>query len=201
MSALDEHEAPDNPVSFFELWFAQATEAGEKEPNAMTLATADAKGIPSARIVLLKGLEDGKFVFYTNYKSRKGQELLDNPHAALLFFWQTLERQVRIEGTITKVSAHTSDAYFASRPQGSRIGAIASPQSQKISGRKWLEEEFNRLQQQYKDTEHIPRPEHWGGFALDPIRIEFWQGRSSRLHDRVLYEKVNNEWLRSRLAP
>lgn len=200
MSALDEHEAPDDPVLFFEKWFAEARAAGELEPNAMTLATADTQGNPSARIVLLKGLEDGKFVFYTNYQSRKGRELLSNPKAALLFFWQTLERQVRIEGEIIQVRAETSDAYFNERPEGSRIGALASPQSQKIANRAWLEQEYQQLEQKYQGKK-IPRPEHWGGFALRPTAIEFWQGRSSRLHDRLFYEKTENAWICSRLAP
>lgn len=200
MSALDEHEAPDNPVSFFEKWFAEAKAAGELEPNAMTLATSDKQGNPSARIVLLKGLEAGRFVFYTNYQSRKGQELLDNPKAALLFFWQTLERQVRIEGTVLRVSPETSDAYFNSRPEGSRIGALASPQSRQIDNRAWLEQEYSQLAEKYKGKQ-IPRPEHWGGFAIEPYAIEFWQGRSSRLHDRLFYQKTEQGWTCSRLAP
>lgn len=202
MSALEVQDVGDNPVSFFEKWYQQATDADEKEPNAMTLATADAAGQPSARIVLLKGLEEEGFVFFTNYESRKGQAIEANNHAALLFFWQTLQRQVRIEGKVSQLSEAASAAYFHSRPIGSQLGAIASPQSQKIQDRAWLESELEKVATSY-EGKTIPKPSYWGGYILRPEKIEFWQGRSSRLHDRILFEKNNNKpsWAISRLAP
>ena len=172
------------------------------EVNAMTLATVDAKGKPSARIVLLKGYTHDGFVFFTNYESAKGQELSANPNAALLFFWKELERQIRIEGTVEKISEADSDAYFHSRPAGSRIGAWVSPQSKVIPGRNFLEENYQKLMMQYPDENKVPRPPHWGGYIVKPVSFEFWQGRSSRLHDRLSFtQNAVGEWIRVRLAP
>jgi len=195
---LESAVAPD-PYHQFDAWFQQALHSEVREPTAMTLATADAAGRPSARIVLLKGFDAQGFVFYTNYQSRKGAELATNPHASLLFFWPELERQVRIEGRVTQVSPAESDAYYASRPLGSRIGAWASPQSQPI--------DHEALAARARDLalelgEHPPRPPHWGGYRLQAGRIEFWQGRPSRLHDRLVYTQDEaGGWTLDRLAP
>ncbi|RYD98888.1 MAG: pyridoxamine 5'-phosphate oxidase [Sphingobacteriales bacterium] len=197
LSSLNEQETGDDPVLFFAKWFKEAAHADCIEVNAMTLATVDAQARPHARIVLLKGLENGQFVFYTNYNSNKGMELAANHHAALLFFWPELQRQVRVAGTINKVSPELSDEYFYSRPLSSQIGAMASAQSSKISSREVLEEKVIELSQ----GGPIARPEHWGGYALTPTAVEFWQGRSSRLHDRILFEKEDLLWQKSRLAP
>ena len=201
LSVLDEDVVGDDPVSFFQKWFTDAENAQITEVNAMTLATADGNGIPHARIVLLKGLDKDDFVFFTNYDSAKGNELNANPFAALVFFWKELERQVRIEGRIEKIATAESDAYFQSRPAGSRIGAWASPQSQEITDRNILDLNYTRYENEFSQIE-IPRPPHWGGYKVIPNHIEFWQGRSSRMHDRILF--VRNEtgaWIRSRLAP
>jgi len=196
---LLESEAAASPFQQFSTWFEQAAAAHVPEPNAMTLATADAQGRPSARIVLLKGADERGFAFYTNYQSRKGHELDARPQASLLFFWQQLERQVRIEGTVERVAPEESDAYFASRPAGSRIGAWASPQSQPIS-RQDLEAREAEYRQRY--GEHIPRPPHWGGYRVVPDSFEFWQGRPSRLHDRLVYRRdAQGAWQVVRLAP
>ena len=184
----------------FQHWFDQAVEAQLPEPNAMTIATATKDGIPSARIVLLKGFDDRGFVFYTNYNSHKAQELIDNPHAALVFLWTELERQIRIVGSVEKISAEESDTYFYSRPIGSRLGAWASEQSQVIVNRSVLEQRLEDLKAQY-ENQNIPRPSHWGGFRVKPVGIEFWQGRSSRLHDRLRYQLQNGEWMLDRLSP
>ncbi|MDR4126222.1 pyridoxamine 5'-phosphate oxidase [Yanghanlia caeni] len=186
------------PFEQFTQWFAQALEAGVAEPNAMTLATVGPDQAPSARIVLLKGFDENGFVFYTNYESRKGRDLAAHPQAALLFFWQPLERQVRIEGRIEKTTAEESDAYFRSRPLGSRIGAWVSPQSQPIS-REALEARNAELTAQLGDDPQ--RPPHWGGYRVVPHRVEFWQGRPSRLHDRLAYELQGDAWVLQRLAP
>lgn len=200
LAALDESHTGDDPLLFFHKWFSEAEEAQVNEVNAMTLATVDASGKPHARIVLLKGLDDKGFVFFTNYTSLKGQNIDDNPHAALVFFWGELERQVRVEGIIEKVTAEESDAYFNSRPQGSRLGAWASPQSTVIADRSILYENYIKYDKEFDGN--IPRPPHWGGYRLLPAEIEFWQGRSSRMHDRIRF-KMNQEntWERSRLAP
>lgn len=198
--SLSEKDVDDNPVSFFQKWMQQAIEVQEEEPNAMVLATVGADGYPSARLVLLKGIENNAFVFYTNYESNKGLQLLQHPKAALVFHWRALERQVRIEGDVTKVSVETSKKYFDSRPEDSRIGAIVSPQSREIPNREWLEQRFLEEKEKYKHTE-IVLPNHWGGFQLKPKRIEFWQGRSNRLHDRILFELKGDEWTKKRLAP
>lgn len=196
---LVESEAADNPFDQFALWFGQAVEAGVAEVNAMTLATVDAQGQPSARIVLLKGYDEQGFCFYTNYQSRKGRELEHHPQASLLFFWPTLERQVRLEGLVSKVSAEESDTYYASRPLGSRIGAWVSPQSQPVS-REVLEQRTAELTESLGSNPS--RPPHWGGYRLAPAAIEFWQGRPSRLHDRLLYTRAaGGTWERTRLAP
>ena len=186
------------PAEQFTRWFAEALEAGVPEPNAMTLATVGPNQHPSARIVLLKGFDERGFVFYTNYESRKGQELAATPQASLLFFWQALERQVRIEGRIEQTSAQESDEYYCSRPLGSRIGAWVSPQSQPIS-RDTLEARNTELTESL--GEDPARPPHWGGYRVIPHHVEFWQGRPSRLHDRLVYQLQDNTWTLQRLAP
>ena len=196
---LSETEVPPNPLSLFQLWFDQAVKAQCPEPNSMTLATADAAGNPSARIVLLKGADDAGFTFFTNYESQKGKELAARPHAALLFHWHELERQVRIKGVVERVSPAESDEYFHSRPAASRIGAWASPQSAEIPNREFLEVAEKRFAADFGDKP--PRPEHWGGYRLHPTEIEFWQGRPSRLHDRIHYQLDVAKWRIARLAP
>ena len=200
LEELSESEVDSSPFVQFQHWFDQAVEAQLPEPNAMTIATATKDGIPSARIVLLKGFDDRGFVFYTNYNSHKAQELIDNPHAALVFLWTELERQIRIVGSVEKISAEESDTYFYSRPIGSRLGAWASEQSQVIVNRSVLEQRLEDLKAQY-ENQNIPRPSHWGGFRVKPVGIEFWQGRSSRLHDRLRYQLQNGEWMLDRLSP
>lgn len=198
-SELLESQAAGNPFDQFAAWFGQAVDAGQHEVNAMTLATATPAGVPSARIVLLKGFDERGFTFFTNYLSRKGQELLENPHASLLFFWSALERQVRLEGTIEKVAPDESEAYYHSRPLGSRLGAWVSEQSRPTT-REALEARVAEMTARFGDNP--PRPEHWGGYRLVPARIEFWQGRPSRLHDRLLYTRQpDGHWERTRLAP
>ncbi|MBV6652882.1 MAG: pyridoxamine 5'-phosphate oxidase [Mameliella sp.] len=200
-STLEIEKINRNPVSQFEQWFEEALSAEVPEPNAMVLSTATPEGVPSARVVLLKGIMEGGFVFYTNYLSRKGQELKTNPHASLTFLWHELQRQVRIEGVAELLSDEASTAYFQSRPKGSQIGAWASPQSEVIDSRDILEDNVERLQLKYGEEEVLPRPGHWGGYKINPSRIEFWQGRSSRLHDRLVFERQSDEWALSRLAP
>jgi len=197
---LDETAAPAEPHVLFERWYDDAVVAGLALPNAMTLATVGADGRPAARMVLLKGVEDGSFVFYTNYESRKGRELTARPYAALVFHWAPLERQVRIEGHVGRVSEESSTAYFATRPLGSRYSAMASPQSSVIPDRAWLEEEAAAVARRYGES--ITRPPHWGGYRVRPDMIEFWQGRSDRLHDRLSYRRRDDgAWLMERLAP
>jgi pyridoxamine 5'-phosphate oxidase len=196
---LDETDVDADPFRQFHAWLKEALEAEVSEPTAMTLATADDEGRPSARIMLLKALDARGFVFYTNYESRKGRQLAARPNAALTFFWKELERQVRIEGAIEKVSAAESDEYFASRPLGSRIGAWASTQSATIASRPWLEARVKAAEEQYGNNP--PRPPHWGGFRVIPGWLEFWQGRQSRLHDRIAYERKAGGWTISRLSP
>lgn len=201
MSSLDESRVDPDPIRQFQTWFQEALTAEVPEPHATTLATATLDGIPSARIVLLRAAEDSGFSFFTNYDSRKGRELDSNPRAALVFHWHELERQVRIEGSVEKVSVEESDAYFQSRPHGSKLGAWASPQSIVISGREELEKRFHEVEQRYPDGE-IPRPPHWGGYRVIPNNLEFWQGRPSRLHDRILYRKREaGGWVIERLSP
>jgi pyridoxamine 5'-phosphate oxidase len=196
---LSETEVSPNPLNLFQVWFDQAVKAECPEPNSMTLATADSAGNPSARIVLLKGADSAGFTFFTNYESQKGKELAARPHAALLFHWHELERQVRIKGVVERVSPAESDEYFHSRPAASRIGAWASPQSSEIPNREFLEEAEKRFAADFGDKP--PRPEHWGGYRLQPTEIEFWQGRPSRLHDRIHYQLDGAQWRITRLAP
>lgn len=191
--------ANDNPFDQFENWFSLAVSAHIPDVNAMNLATANKSGKPSSRIVLLRDATESGFTFFTNYNSRKGSQLLENPYAALNFYWPQLEKQIRVEGNISKVSDQVSDEYFASRPVDSQIGAWASDQSHTIASRKELEEKYAALKEKYKTT--VPRPPHWGGFVLNPVYFEFWQGRESRLHDRVVYHLEGNAWHKSMLAP
>lgn len=203
-SGLTEQAAGADPFALFARWFDEARDGGVREPNAMTLATADAGGRPSARVVLLKGLDARGFTFYTNYQSRKGEDLAANPHAALVFWWEAMERQVRVEGAVERVAAKVSDAYFASRPRGSRLGAWASEQSRVVAGRAELEARLEEVEEKYDDG-HIPRPPHWGGYRVLPDRFEFWQGRPNRLHDRLEYVPADGSagegWTVRRLAP
>jgi pyridoxamine 5'-phosphate oxidase len=198
-AALSERDAAENPFDQFTRWFDEALAAAVPEPNAMTLATVDEAGRPSARIVLLKSLDARGFVFHTNYDSRKGRELTANARVALLFFWPELERQIRIEGTARTVSATESDAYFVARPRGSRIGAWASPQSAPIPDREWLEASFAAANARFATD--VPRPPNWGGVRVEPDQFEFWQGRESRLHDRLLWSREGSGWTLQRLAP
>lgn len=199
-ASLLECEVNENPLKQFEIWWQQAIDSNIDEPNAMTLATSTLSGKPSARTVLLKGIKENGFIFFTNYASRKGKELEENPFASLLFFWRELERQVRIEGRIEKISESESDEYFFQRPLESRIGAWSSPQSQVIENREVLQKNFEKFLSVFVD-QNIPRPDFWGGYIVIPERIEFWQGRPGRLHDRLVYTYENNLWKIERLAP
>jgi pyridoxamine 5'-phosphate oxidase len=200
--ALSEAEADTDAIKQFRRWLDEALQAQLEEPTALTLSTVGPDGQPSARVVLLKGLpNDNGFLFYTNYESRKGQDLAHSPKAAITFFWPGLERQVRIEGVVEKAPESTSTEYFQSRPRGSQIGAWASPQSQRIGSREELEQRELEITERFAEQDPLPRPPHWGGYVLRPQRVEFWQGRPSRLHDRLLYERTADGWQRSRLAP
>ncbi|HLW11269.1 MAG TPA: pyridoxamine 5'-phosphate oxidase [Casimicrobiaceae bacterium] len=198
-AALSECQAASNPYDQLARWLDEAVAAAVPEPNAMTLATVDASGRPAARIVLLKAVDSRGLVFHTNYDSRKGRELAANTRVALLFFWAELERQVRVEGASTKVSATESDAYFALRPHGSQLAAWASPQSAPIADRGWLERQFAAADARFAAT--VPRPPNWGGVRVVPDRFEFWQGRASRLHDRLVWSRADTGWTIGRLAP
>jgi pyridoxamine 5'-phosphate oxidase len=201
LAGLTEADAHSDPIRQFETWFEQALSANLPEPNAMTLATATPDGQPSVRVVLLKGFDERGFTFFTNYESRKGRELAVNPRAALLFFWPELERQVRIEGTVERVTESESDTYFAGRPLGSQLGAWASRQSEVIAGREVLEQRVAELMHRFAGGE-VPRPPHWGGFRVRPLVVEFWQGRPDRLHDRLRYRREPSAgWRRERLSP
>jgi pyridoxamine 5'-phosphate oxidase len=200
-SSLDASTVQVNPITQFEKWFNEAMESAVAEPNAMSLSTVNQHGRPSARIVLLKGVENNRFQFYTNYQSNKGKELELNPACALTFFWPELERQVRIEGICARVSSEVSDQYFNSRPRGSQIGAWSSPQSTLIKDRLILEERAREIEKKFAGIEKLPRPKQWGGYEVDAFMIEFWQGRPNRLHDRVQYNKVDSNWKIHRLAP
>ncbi len=197
---LSKEDVDRDPLCQFARWFDEATAAGEADPNAMTLATASPDGRPSARVVLLKGVDGGGFVFFTNTRSKKGEDLAVNPAAALVFFWPTLERQVRIEGTAHAVTRAESQAYFSTRPRESRIGAWASDQSRVITSREALEVSFLNRTKEFGDGE-IPLPDHWGGYRLLPDRVEFWQGRENRLHDRILFVLEGQAWTIRRLSP
>lgn len=198
---LLEKDMEKDPILQFRQWWQDARAAGIEEVNAMTLATASFDAVPSARIVLMKDFSDKGFVFFTNYMSYKGQQLAENPKACLVFFWKEIERQVRITGLVMKISPEESDAYFYSRPFASQLGAIISPQSQVIESREWLDEKYNTLEKE-NNKESAHRPEHWGGYIVKPVIIEFWQGRPGRLHDRIQYTlNEEGEWKIERLAP
>ncbi|MFL5810765.1 MAG: pyridoxamine 5'-phosphate oxidase [Flavisolibacter sp.] len=199
--SLLETDVAAHPVDQFEIWWKQAMKSEMVEVNAMTLATASNDGMPAARIVLLKGFDRNGFLFYTNYQSYKGMQLEENPKACLVFFWKELERQVRITGLVKKLESSQSDEYFLSRPTASQVGAWASPQSQVIKSRNWLDEEYLKFAEQFKQQK-LSRPRHWGGYIVQPVIIEFWQGRPSRLHDRIQYTlNENGSWKIERLAP
>ena len=201
LHSLTEQDVDSDPIRQFSTWWNEATKAQIEEVNAMTLATASLEGVPSARTVLLKGFDDNGFTFFTNYNSHKAKDLEENPRACLLFFWKELERQVRITGLVTKTSVSESDIYFESRPQGSRIGAWASPQSEVITNREWLEANEKTFNDRFSNGP-IKRPPFWGGYRVKPVNFEFWQGRANRLHDRIRYALSDNGvWTIERLAP
>jgi pyridoxamine 5'-phosphate oxidase len=198
---LDERNIDPNPIDLFRRWFDEAIASGSRLPDAMTLATATKDGKPSARMVLLKQVNDDGFIFYTNYQSAKAREIEGNPRAAVVLYWSVLDRQVRVEGSVERISAAESDEYFATRPRESQLGALASPQSEIIESREVLEKRYAELDQLYRDRP-VDRPEFWGGYRLKPELIEFWQNRSGRLHDRILYERQpDDSWTIKRLAP
>lgn len=200
-NALVEANVPADPMALFNAWFNDARESTTvDEPNAMTVSTFGTDGFPKSRIVLLKQYTDTGFVFYTNYNSEKGRALAQNPNLCLSFFWPSLERQIIIKGIAEKTPTEVSDAYFASRPHGSQLGALVSNQSEVLPSREYLEEALEKLEQQY-DQGAVPRPSHWGGYLVKPVEIEFWQGRPNRLHDRIRYLNVNGQWNKNRLAP
>ena len=204
LKSLDEKDLSKDPFEQFAIWFEEARNAAVEEPNGMTLSTVDESGIPSARIVLLKGFGRSGFVFYTNYLSQKGHDIAQNPNVCLVFWWKELQRQVRINGTARKEDKNESEVYFQKRPKGSQIGAWASPQSQIVENRSVLAENYANLEQQFAGVEQLPKPEHWGGYVVVPNRFEFWQGRESRMHDRLIFQQSSEEsshWEVIRLAP
>jgi pyridoxamine 5'-phosphate oxidase len=198
--SLDTNTMHASPIDQFREWFTEAEKSQVSDPNAMVLATSDISGFPSARVLLLKAFDDRGFTFFTNYESRKGRELNINNKGALVFYWAGLERQIRIEGIIDKISKEESDAYFETRPKGSRLAAWASPQSEPVENREWLDAQMDVFSKKFSQTD-ILRPENWGGYRLSPSKIEFWQGRPDRFHDRIRYELRGNEWIINRLAP
>ena len=200
-ASLDIDSVLTDPMDQFKKWFQEALESEVNEPNAMTLSTVKSDGRPSARIMLLKGVENSRFQFFTNYQSDKGQALENNPACALTFFWPELERQVRVEGIVTRIDERRSEEYFQSRPRASQVGAWSSPQSSAIADRKILEERVRLIEERFKGQDVLPKPKQWGGFNVEPLLIEFWQGRASRLHDRIRFTKVDNAWKINRLAP
>ena len=201
LQSLTEKNIDANPIIQFKKWWDETLNSEIIEPNAMTLATASQDGLPSARVVLLKGFGENGFVFFTNYESYKGQQLAENPKACLVFFWKEIERQVRITGLVSKISPKESDEYFDTRPESSRIGAWVSPQSQVIESREWLDQQFNALVSKMESSA-IQRPPNWGGYIVNPVMIEFWQGRPNRLHDRIQYSiEEDGNWKIERLAP
>ncbi len=200
-STLDSQSVDRDPIVQFDRWFTEAVKATIAEPNAMNLATISEDGRPSSRIVLLKGIAGGKFMFYTNYQSQKGKELEKNPTCALNFFWPDLERQIRIEGVAQRLDATTSENYFQSRPRASQVSAWASPQSSLIRDRSILEERVKEIEKRFEGKDVLPKPHQWGGYGVEPFEIEFWQGRLNRLHDRIVYTRIEGEWRINRLAP
>jgi pyridoxamine 5'-phosphate oxidase len=200
IKSLDAEKVKSSPIDQFGEWFAGAERLHVFEPNTMILATANAAGVPSARVVLLKKFDERGFVFFTNYDSRKGLELYENENGALVFYWAECERQIRIEGTIDMISGEESDVYFETRPEGSRLAAWASPQSRPVINREWLDSQISTYKHMYA-KKFIPRPENWGGYRLTPLKMEFWQGRPDRLHDRILYQRQGDAWKIQRLAP
>ncbi|HRD68898.1 MAG TPA: pyridoxamine 5'-phosphate oxidase [Legionella sp.] len=198
--SINEESVDLNPINQFKLWFEEVLLNEKNDPTAMVLSTADEKGVPDSRVVLLKGLEEGNFIFYTNYQSAKAMQLNSNPYAALNFYWPQMARQVRVRGKVLKIAAELSDNYFSSRPVMSQYSAVVSPQSQEIKNRAYLEEELNQLISQH-GQDMVMRPEHWGGYMVIPYEIEFWQGRDNRLHDRIHYFLQNDQWIHRRLAP
>jgi pyridoxamine 5'-phosphate oxidase len=199
--SLLESNLESNPFDQFQNWYSSYAELRIKDSNAMAIATVDSQGIPSNRIVLLKAVDEGEFIFFTNYGSAKGKDLLENPFVSALFFWREQERQVRIQGEVVKISKEKSEAYFATRPYLSQIGAAASEQSQPIDNRAALEEKFSEFQKEFPEGSTVPMPEGWGGFAIKPRSFEFWQGREGRLHDRIVYTLEGSHWITSRLQP
>ncbi|EJF07948.1 pyridoxamine 5'-phosphate oxidase [Pontibacter sp. BAB1700] len=199
--ALTEESVSNDPLDQFKVWLNEAILSQVLEPTALVLSTVSADCRPSSRVVLLKEVSPDGFVFFTNYESRKGHEMAERPYGSMTFFWAELERQVRIEGTIEKVTSEVSDVYFHSRPRGSQIGAWASPQSREINNREELEQAEAKYEQDFANLDVVPRPQHWGGYVLKPERIEFWQGRPNRLHDRIVFEQADTQWNRKRLAP
>ena len=200
-SSLSESDVQKNPIEQFQKWFDEAMSSQVTEPTAMVVSTVSENGYPSSRVVLLKDIKTEGLSFFTNYNSRKGQEIIQNPHVSALFFWPELQRQVRFEAEVEKLPKADSDEYFSIRPRGSQIGAIASPQSAIIPDRETLEKRVAEVEKEMENIAEVPRPEFWGGFLLKPVRVEFWQGRGSRLHDRIVYIKDDGNWTINRLAP